>query len=64
MLRAIIKNTLRLSGEYFPRVPNKSIMKKFSDPHSHIFYGYYDVSPFSIDNNKREMIILKLKDLY
>jgi hypothetical protein len=60
ILRSILgKKNIVLLKVYFFRVfrllfetknqPNNSILQTYSDLHNHVFFGYYDVTPFSTD---------------
>jgi len=42
-----IRIILHFIGKWMPQVPNRLIIKRFSSEDAHIFFGYYDISPFS-----------------
>ena len=52
MLKSTIKKLLRNFGKFLPQLPNNMIVKKFSDPNAHVFFGYYDITPFNYSNDK------------
>lgn len=52
MLKKNIKKLFRSSGKFFPNFPGQLVIKKYSRNNHHIFFGYYDRSPFSKDDNK------------
>lgn len=52
ILRSTIKKSLRKLGKYLPQLPNNIIFKIFSDPNAHIFFGYYDITPFDYNDDK------------
>ena len=51
-LKRYVKIILRILGKWIPQLPNRLIVKRFRCSDSHIFFGYYDITPFSRDNSK------------
>ena len=51
-MKRIIKKTLLKTGKYFPQFFSNLVVKKFTDLNSHIFFGYYDTTPFDIKDEK------------
>ena len=52
MLKETVIKILRSTGKFIPQLPNKSISKIFSEPNAHIFFGYYDITPFNYSDEK------------
>ena len=49
IFKSRVKKLLRQSGSFIPQFSN-NIIKNYSDPSAHIFFGYYDTSPFSYND--------------
>jgi len=46
-LKRYIIIILHFIGKWKQQVPNRLIIKRLSSEDAHIFFGYYDISPFS-----------------
>ena len=49
LYKSFIKNLIRKSGRFIQHA-SSNIIKRFFDPSAHIFFGYYDITPFSHDD--------------
>jgi len=49
LIKSMVKKSLRKLGSVVPERSN-NVVKKFTKDSAHIFFGYYDITPFSYDD--------------
>ena len=52
MVKSAIYKTFRELGGFIPQLRKKITINRFSDPNAHVFFGYYDITPFSHNDKK------------